>query len=178
MRQLAVGCALGILALAASASAGERQWYFGIEGGLERSTEYDDAAPALFATLSAKLGEHWGLEGEFGYRYANEDGIDVRQISGMLNAVYLASVSDEVGVSVGAGLGLNHSNIDFNGMVFFPIDEEVSDTQIAAQVKLELSYAIDESIDLIADYRAMRVFENDFNAFDNRTVTIGLRFAL
>lgn len=41
-----------------------------------------------------------------------------------------------------------------------------------------MRHEIGETTDLTADYRAMRVFENDFGAFDNRTLTVGLRFAL
>lgn len=178
MKQLALGCALCALSLVAS--AGEHNWYVGIEGGLELETEVDEFAPALFGTVGAKLNEHFGLEGELGYRRSDEGYAEVDQFSAMFNVIYDVPIADCFTLSVGAGVGLADTTIEITDpfLAFYAGFTEASDTQIAAQVKLGAAYEIDASTAVVVNYRAGTVFENDFADFDNRSLTVGLRFAL
>ena len=186
MRQLALGCVLGILSLAASASAGERNWYFGIEGGVERDGVYNESSsawdsPALLATVGAMLSEHLSLEGEVGYRSTNNDGYyDIEQITGTINAVYNVPVSDEFAISLGAGVGIDHLNFEPTDPVIFAFfwGVDASDTQAALQFKLGAAFALSEGTDLVANYRMMKTFENEWSDIRNSTLTVGLRFAL
>ncbi len=167
-----------------SASAGERTWYVGIEGGAERGGAFNDSnqseiGPAVLATVGRKLGPNFSLEGELGYRSTNEEMFtlaDIDQISAMVNAVYEVPVSEGISLSLGAGIGVDY--IQVRGGGFWPVPIDDSDIQSAAQLKFGLNFEVGETTDLYANYRLMTTFENDFTDIDNSTLTLGLRFAL
>jgi opacity protein-like surface antigen len=190
MRQLVLGSLVGVVCLSMSASAGERAWYAGIEGGVEfagnfndnSSSSLDDTGLALFATLGRDLGPSFSLEGELGYRSTDEQLYtlsDIDQISAMVNAVYELPLSEAFSLSIGAGLGLDYIQVQGGAPWWSSVPLDDSDVQAAAQLKFGLNYEIGETTDLSVNYRRMTTFEGGtFTDIDNATLTIGLRFAL
>lgn len=184
VQRTAIGCAAFVFSLGAGADAGERAWYVGIEGGKEfagtLNDSYSDTGYAVIATVGRALGSHFSVEGELGYRSTSEfyfGPTDTTQTSVMVNAVYEAAILESVSVSIGAGVGLDRISIESpGGLYIFALD--IEDTQTAVQLKLGLSLALTENLDLTANYRAMSTFENEIVDYDNSTLTVGLRFAL
>lgn len=95
---------------------------------------------------------------------------DVAQTSVILNGVFEASLSQNASVSIGAGVGFDAVDIE---TPFFSDD----DIRAAVQMKVGLALAVDESIDVIANYRLMYAYKDEFSDIENRTLTIGLRIA-
>lgn len=178
MRQLLVmGSLAGMLCFAASAEAGERPWYLGLEGGVEFDGDgsSSDNGWGTFATIGSGITSHISLEAELGYRATTVSAfaVDIDQTSLMFNAIYEAPLGENVSVALGLGVGgeaVSYSSTFF----FFGTDEE--EVELAAQVKLGLNIAVSDSTDLVANYRYMSTL-GDLD-ITNSTLTVGVRFAL
>jgi opacity protein-like surface antigen len=172
-----------------SASAGERAWYVALEGGVEldggaNSTGYGDSnswGPSAFATLGTEIAKNFRVEGELAYRATQYDvywwHANVHQYSFMANVVYNAPITEEFSLDIGVGLGADHVKVDG------PIYIDARETEVAAQLKLGLNYAISKTIDLTVDYRDLRSFgdlhlSGSSGGVRDNTVTVGLKFDL
>ena len=188
MRQLVVGCLVGILCLATPANAGGRTWYFGIEGGLEFSgaeavySRSDSQGGALLATIGSAISSRIYLEGELGIRSNQFEGsfgnVDAAQLTLMVNAIYEAPLSKEISIDLGVGIGTDFIVLDDG----FGSD---GDAKVAAQLKLGLNFALSEATAVTLDYRYLKGFGGDYylagggdKSIVNNTVTVGLRFDL
>lgn len=187
MRQLLVmGSVVGALCLGAPADAGQRSWYIGLEAGPEfvgtahgsAISGDSDIGLAVLATIGRRLGTHFSLEGELGYRSTTDDGwwgpLDVDQISGMVNGIYDVPLGKDISLAIGAGVGFDRVEVQGFGW-------SDSELQLAAQIKLGLNFEIAEATDLSINYRFMTTFTGDYpynDDFDNSTLTVGIRFAL
>ncbi len=188
--------AVASVAMAGSASAGG--WYVAGEAGLNWIADADvsgtflgaptsgtvstDAGWALVATIGNAFSPGWRLEGELGFRH-NDTTSDIAQVedwSLMLNVLYDFKLSTEFGLSLGAGLGVDQSKFNLSG---FTSD---TDTNVALQTMLGLSYALAPDTDLTLTYRYMAVFDPsfqfgraatfDFDGINNRTLSVGVRW--
>ena len=169
---------LGLVALAIAmsmgvpAEAGKRDWYVGIEGGIEfDGWGKGDTGWAGLATLGKEITEHVSFEAELGYRSTTNVWwpIDISQTSLMVNAVYDAQLTKEIGIELGIGAGVDRINFDY----WFADFEE---TEYAGQFKAGLTFALTEETDLVASYRYVEMLSD--SPVNNSTLTIGLRFAL
>lgn len=175
LRIALIGTAFGFMSM--SAAAGESEWYASVEGGYEFEGQFNastdgDGGLALFATVGRRFKTGLRLEAEVGYRSTNEVFItaaDITQTSIMFNGVYDVSPFDELSLMIGAGVGWDRVDIEDPGF-------SGDDVKAAVQLKLGAEVAIDDTIDLIAGYRLMYGYENEFIDIDNRTLTAGLRF--
>jgi OmpA-OmpF porin, OOP family len=190
--------AVASVAMAGSASAGG--WYVAGEAGLNGFGDADvtgtflgaptsgevssDLGWAIMATVGNAFSPGWRLEGELGFRN-NDTTSDLARVehwSLMLNVLYDFKLSTDFDLSLGGGLGVDHSKFNISGVT--------SDTDInaALQAILGLSYAIGPDTDLTLTYRYMAVIDPsfqfgdaatlNFDSIDNRTLTIGLRWHL
>jgi opacity protein-like surface antigen len=180
MRRSALVALVGLSSLGVAASAGEREWYFGVEGGVEFDgtyNEWHEDGLAILATAGRRITPHFSLEGEFGYRSTYDWLLDVSQTSVIVNAVYEAPLTEQISLSVGAGVGFDYIEIEYNGGGFLFSSIE-GDLHSAAQLKLGLIFKVDEAIDVTANYRLMTALDNDVRGLDNATLTVGMRFSL
>lgn len=186
MRKLILAAVAAAMSVGVPAEAGKREWYVGIEGGAEfvgtahgsAITGDDEIGIAVLATIGRRLGTHFSLEGELGYRSTSDQlwvgEVDVNQVSMMVNAIYDLPLSDDISFGVGAGVGYDRVEVEGFGWS----DDEI---QIAAQIKLGLSFELSDSTDVSVNYRFMTTFGKDYpytDDYDNSTLTVGLRFAL
>ncbi|MEQ1864125.1 MAG: outer membrane beta-barrel protein [Micropepsaceae bacterium] len=185
MKSIGIGAVALAASLCLSASAGERAWYFGIEGGAEFAGDYGNnsgygvssAGSAVFATIGRKFGTRISLEGELGYRSADVNLYSpgtINQISGMVNGVYEAPLTEEISLSVGAGIGVDQVEVKDS---YYGFAYSISEIELAAQLKFGLTLALDESIAVTTNYRVMTTFVENGTGIDNNTLTVGLRIA-
>jgi outer membrane protein OmpA-like peptidoglycan-associated protein len=205
--------AVASLVFVSAASAYNRDgWYFGLEGGgswvddIEGSSTFDPnppGAPNPPSTGSESLDTGWAalatagygfrhfrVELEGGYRKNDFDSVPTAELtewSAMLNVLYDISLTDKLGLSLGAGAGGDYFNLDDSSIAF---DE--GDWHFAYQGIAGLSYMLTDRLDLFANYRYFRVSEPELSGpgtgpgagtylfeFDDvvkHTATIGLRY--
>jgi opacity protein-like surface antigen len=179
MRRLVVVASLvSAVVLAAPTGAGERPWYLALEAGAEfDGTLYShDAGWGGFITVGRGLNSNLSLEAELGYRSTSdpEISIDIDQTSLMLNAIFEASLTDDLSASLGLGLGADRVHVELVGLPAMQYSD--SEIEFATQLKVGLNLAVSESTDLVANYRYMEMITD--SGLDNGTLTIGLRFDL
>lgn len=198
MRYLLWGAAAAIAAVSSTA-AGERSWYVSLEAGASDmgagggNTVADpvffldfplgdlDESITPIATLGAYAGD-WRIEAEFAYRSGDYFNSEVTQTTAMLNIGYDIAVIDRLSLSLGAGVGADFISLET------PVADE--DTiSLAYQGLVGLSYELTDSTDITLTYRYFDTLEVDIreagpagvayleNA-DDRTISLGLRFAL
>jgi opacity protein-like surface antigen len=179
MRQLlVVGSLVSALALAAPTGAGERPWYLSLEAGAEFDGALygHDAGWGGFVTVGRGLNSHLSLEAELGYRSTSdpEISVDIDQTSLMLNAIFEASLTDDLSASLGLGVGADRVHVELVGVPAMQYSD--SEIELATQLKVGLSLALSESTELVANYRYMEMVTD--SGLDNGTLTIGVRFDL
>ncbi len=214
-RSLLLG-AVASLVFVSAASAYERNgWYIGLEGGGSWVDDLDgtrrfDANPAgppiVTATVSFPVETGWAALGTVGYGFRNnnfrveleggyrDNDLDpsatgsLSEWSAMLNVLYDISLTDRLGLSIGAGAGGDHFTLER-----LPNNFDEGDWQFAYQGIAGLNYMLTDRLDLFANYRYFRVNSPDLSgpgnvgvpagtidfAFDDvvkHTATIGLRY--
>jgi OmpA-OmpF porin, OOP family len=184
-------------------------WYVAVEGGanwiedadglvdfpgppsLSFEAEFDNGW-AVFAEVGYRWESNWRLELEVGYRANDVDCLslaggpcngfdaDVVQFTQMFNLIYDIPLSDDLTLSLGAGLGGDFVTVD--GPFF-------KDTSFVAagQLIAGLNFSLSDDIDLFVNYRYFIAEDPDIvispfaeASFDDakHTVSIGLRFDL
>jgi outer membrane protein OmpA-like peptidoglycan-associated protein len=211
-RSLLLG-AVASLVFVSAASAYERNgWYIGLEGGgswvddLDGVRSFDAAPPGGLVTTTpgtAPFETGWAALGTVGYAFRTnnfrveleggyrDNDVDpsaagsLTEWSAMLNVLYDISLTERLGLSLGAGAGGDHFTLEVPGFAF---DE--GDWQFAYQGIAGLNYMLTDRLDLFANYRYFRVNEPEVSgpgvpagtytyAFDDavkHTATIGLRY--
>jgi opacity protein-like surface antigen len=174
MRRLAVGSLVGILALSMAASAGERGWYVGVEGGANwvdvsggtvirpacgmlgltpcalSAEATSEAGLAVFGVIGRQVTDQIRLEGELGYRMADFAEVsDISNTTLMVNAIFDVSLTDAFAVSVGAGVGYDWVDVSQVTSVYPGDDGPAAAFQLIAGARYELA----NGIDLTANYR-------------------------
>jgi len=202
--------AVASIALASTANAGHfKGWYIGAEAGanwiedadadvvvdlgteigpISGATEFEfDAGWAVFATMGYAFDSNWRVEGELGYR-SNETTsgtAEVNEWSVMLNALYDLELSPSMTLSLGAGAGYDHAELNLPGGF------EDSDGNFAYQGIAGLNYGLSKRLDLTLTYRYLIVTDPEFDlsvppvsiGFDidsvrKHSLTVGLRYDL
>ncbi len=194
-RSLLLG-AVASLVFVSAASAYERNgWYVGLEGGgswvddLDGIRSFDVNPPGggvvpapvsfPFETGWAALGtigygfrtNNFRVELEGGYRDNDSDPSgfgSLTEWSAMLNVLYDISLTDRLGLSLGAGAGGDHFNLEVVGNSF---DE--GDWQFAYQGIAGLNYMLTDRLDLFANYRYFRVNSPDLTGPGNVLIPVG-----
>jgi opacity protein-like surface antigen len=206
-------------AAASPADAGEqRNWYAGIQveasetdfagivtaaslcgslgvtpcatGGEELSRSSFTTGYGALATLGARWGGHFRIEGELGYRKTDAtQHATLVQTTAMLNGFVDMPVSDSITLSVGGGIGLDIASWDHRTAA------DADDTALAYQGVAEVSFALTDTIDLTVDYRYLSVGDIalegarlqytstqtvaiTIDELDTQSVSVGFRFAL
>lgn len=131
---------------------------------------------SVFASVGYAFASNWRLEGEFGYR-SNEIAAtwlvldsfrrltgDVDEYSLMANVLYDIQLGERLALSLGAGAGGDHVELDgaftsFGGPV--PIEDD--EWRFAAQGLAGLSYKLTSRLDLTLTYRYLHVSEPTFS---------------
>jgi outer membrane protein OmpA-like peptidoglycan-associated protein len=133
---------------------------------------------------------HFRVELEGGYRSNDFDSVPTAQLtewSAMLNVLYDISLTDRLGLSLGAGAGGDHFGLEDPSISF---DE--AEWHFAYQGIAGLSYMLTDRLDVFANYRYFRVnqpelsgpgtnpgagtFLFEFDDVVKHTATIGLRY--
>lgn len=160
-------------------------------GGVATSQTFEaETGWAVLASVGYGFGGGWRAEFEAGYRH-NETTLvtaaEFEEWSAMLNVLYDIPLTERVALTLGAGAGADHLNLDVGVLAF---DED--DWHFAYQGIAGLSYELTDKVDLFVNYRYFRVAEPDFSGrallpaagtltvdFDDivkHTATIGLRY--
>lgn len=198
-RALLLG-AVASLAFAGSASA--HDWYIGIEGGVNSVEDADavgtilgfatsgtlpiDSGWALIGTVGHELSPDWRIEGEIGYRSNETDTgatIEITELSLMVNALYDISLSPNLDLTLGGGIGYDETTFDIGGAA------EASDSGFAWQGIVGMSWAMGSDTDLTFTYRYFNVegpslsagagvASVDFDDLTKHSLTVGLRFKM
>src|SRR6185436_361171 len=133
MRTLLLGTAtaVALAGMATSAQAADRHgWYFGLEGGIVKVNDNShgfltdinyEAGWAGIGTVGFAFNGHWRVELEAGMRRneidkvsilgfppVSQDSGDLRNYTGMINAVWDAPISNKWALSLGLGIGGDH----------------------------------------------------------------------
>lgn len=205
------------LAIAGSATADQIDgWYLGLEGGGSWVDDWSHvfspapvARTSTFETGWLALGtvgyawNHFRLEFEAGYRhneldtYLNAAGVPIAGASGtlweataMANVHYDLSLTDKLGVSLGAGAGGDFSN---NELTLAGLGTAEDDSwNFAYQGIAGVNYMVTRRAQLFLDYRYLRVMEPDYRLvfpgpttrtlsgddYGKHAATLGIRYAL
>jgi opacity protein-like surface antigen len=168
-----------------------------------------DTGWAVFATAGYGFASGWRIEGEAGYRsnsvnarWPISDSIrtldaDVDEFSLMANVRYDARLGERLALSLGAGAGADHAELDGHFANFAGFTDPVSDDEwnFAVQGIAGMSYALSRRTELTLTYRYFHVFdpsfsERDVNSiftfdetvsfdkFSKHSLTLGLRYDL
>lgn len=153
---------------------------------------------AGFATLGRDFGS-FRAEIELGYRgndldetywyYRCEElrsrGYDgkLTELTAMLNLLYDMRLTDRITASVGAGIGLDHAKLEVD---YGKWSESDTRNLLAYQGIAGISYALNDSWDVTANYRYLATNDSDFEVgkrsdvldlnFRKQSATIGLRY--
>ena len=200
--------AAAALALVANASAANIDgWYVSLEGGgnwIDDNDTLNAFNGGLPTTSTIEFDSGWavlssvgyGMNGfrvelEGGYRaneFASTPG-SFNEWSAMVNFLYDIRVTNTVRLSLGAGAGGDFANLKLDAINF---DED--QWNFAYQGIAGLSYALSKRLDLVVNYRYLRVVEPEFDGQGRQstvngtwnitlddvvkhTATIGLRYA-
>jgi opacity protein-like surface antigen len=200
MRYALWGAVATLLAVSSS-NAGQRNWYIGLEAGMsdlgagggyatppasfpfffESSIGDLDESIRPMATIGTYVGD-WRIEAEFAHRSGEYYDIDVTQTTAMLNVAYDIGVINHLSVTLGAGVGAD----------FISLETPVADgdtMSLAYQGLVGLSYELTDSTDVTLSYRYFDTLDVDISettpagsaslrSADDRTISLGLRFAL
>jgi outer membrane protein OmpA-like peptidoglycan-associated protein len=214
-RSLLLG-AVASLAFVSAATAYERNgWYIGLEGGgswvddLDGTRRFDPnppGGPVATAPEGGPLETGWVALGTVGYGFRSnnfrveleggyrDNDLDpstqgsLTEWSAMLNVLYDISLTERLGLSLGAGAGGDHFNLERT-----PNNFDEADWQFAYQGIAGLNYMLTDRLDLFANYRYFRVnspdltgpgnvgapvgtISYDFDDAVKHTATIGLRY--
>jgi OmpA-OmpF porin, OOP family len=161
-----------------------------------------DTGWAGFATAGYAFESNWRIEVELGIRQNDFDlafdefylvkesetstiGGELTEYTAMVNVIYDVPLSERVNLSIGLGMGVDHSTIDVGGIA------DDSDTNFAYQAIAGLSYEITRRLDLTLTYRYLHVDEPEFSGviarreaaymlddLEKHSVTVGLRYDL
>jgi opacity protein-like surface antigen len=131
------------------------------------------------------IGTHiddWRVEAEFAYRSGDHFNAEVTQTTAMLNVAYDIGVVDRLSITLGAGIGADFISLE--------TPEADGDTMsLAYQGLAGLSYELTDSTDITLTYRYFDTLEVEIrestpsgsanlSTADDRTISLGLRFAL
>lgn len=157
-----------------------------------------DTGFAVLATVGHGW-NNWRVEFEAGYR---DNDLDAYSISGipftpveadlwevtlMANVLYDLSLTDNLSLSLGAGVGGDFANLD---VTIGPVNFEADTWNLAYQGIAGLNYAVTRRTALFVNYRYLRVVDpefdftpvpillNDADDLVKHAATIGLRYAL
>lgn len=213
---LAGASVMVLVAAATTPAAASRGWYVGIEGGVNfvedttvvRSVNLGvptalgttdvDTGWAVMGQIGYSWDSGWRLEFELGYR--SNDGtlavgvvqraIEVTQFTQMVNVIYDIALTEELSLSLGAGLGGNLVSWENAAPVLGLTASYDDDYVLAGQLIAQLNYEISDSIDVFLDYRYFIANDPELSGiagvnrslerFDDtkHTVMVGLRFDL
>jgi opacity protein-like surface antigen len=198
MRCVLWGAAAALLA-ASSSNAGQENWYISLEAGMSDTSaagSYVEPFPPFFAfwdiggieesttpivSFGSQVGD-WRFEAEFAHRSGDSFNTQVTQTTAMLNAAYDIDLIDRLSVTIGAGVGADLISLDT------PTAD--GDTiSLAYQGIAGLSFELTDSTDLTLTYRYFDTLDVDIDettasgsaslrSADDRTISLGLRFAL
>ncbi|MCR4379392.1 MAG: OmpA family protein [Rhodospirillales bacterium] len=199
---LAALAAVGATLLTSSAIAQDAGPYVGVGVGFvdapsttvtdtaSRSVKFDNGLMGSLA-LGYDYGSNWRAEVELSRRANDLDSVAGATAAGkmqatslMANAIYDFDINSPVTPYLGAGLGFSQVKLK-NASPFGASSINDSDRALAYQGIAGLSYAVNETIDLFADYRYFATRDLDVNtaagtaaSFDASThsVMAGLRF--
>jgi outer membrane protein OmpA-like peptidoglycan-associated protein len=155
-----------------------------------RSVKFDNGLMGSLA-LGYDYGSNWRAEVELSRRATDLDTVSGATASGemlatslMANAIYDFDINSPITPYLGAGLGMSQVKLK-NASPFGASSINDSDRALAYQGIAGLSYAVNEAVDLFADYRYFATRNLDMNtaagaaaSFDASThsVMAGLRF--
>lgn len=199
MRNVLWGAAAALL-MVSSSNADQRSWYVSLEAGMSDlggGGDYVDVSTPPFVmyfpigdldesitpigTIGAYLGD-WRVEAEFALRSGDYYSTQVDQTTAMLNVAYDIGVVDHLSLTLGAGVGAD----------FISLETPVADgdtISLAYQGLVGLSYELTDSTDITLTYRYFDTLDVDISeatplgfaslgSADDRTISLGLRFAL
>jgi OOP family OmpA-OmpF porin len=207
-----LGASFAVALSGAAEAAQINGWYVSLEGGANwiEDWNHDFFATPSVATVDTgwavltSVGYGWSgwrLEFEAGYRDNDVDSYtigggaplagliaDVWEASFMANALYDLALTNNLSLSLGAGVGGDFANVDFSlgGPSF-----EADDWSFAYQGIAGLNYDVGRRTSLFLNYRYLRIVDHEFdfrpatavlltNGDDvvKHTATIGIRYAL
>ena len=203
-------------ALIGATGAQASGWYIGLEGGgswveswkhqfngATRTAEFDTGWNG-FATVGYAWGSHFRTELEAGYRdnnldrYLNNLGAPITtakgslwEASAMANFIYDLPLTDNIGLSLGAGAGADFADLTLTNPVAALGTSDAGNWNFAYQGIAGMNYALGRNTSLVLNYRYMRVQEPDFRLLYGagprnvaasedmvkHAATIGLRYA-
>ena len=203
LKMVLLGTAIGLsLAAPASAAVPRHGWYVGLEAGWVKvndnelvnwgygDIEWENRWGAM-GTLGYAFLQNWRLEFEAGYRNNDLDRIDTVLIpdgeltewSFLFNAVYDIPVGQRWAIDLGVGAGVDDVRFDDN------LGNEDTDTVLAAQGIVGLTYRVGPHWDIMLNYRYLWADDPEFTAtngppagatdemgISKHTVTLGFRY--
>jgi outer membrane protein OmpA-like peptidoglycan-associated protein len=204
------------VSMAAGSAQASTGWYVGLSGGANWLEDSDastvtpgglktpavrtdtDTGWIVTGQIGYKWASNWRIEFELGYR--ENDGTldtlagvpiagtkaDSTQFTQMVNVLYDFPITDKITFSAGAGVGgdlIDVSAVGFGGTL------NDDDYVLAGQLIAQVSYALNNRLDLYLDYHYTVTDEPEFSnaalapntgtfEVDNHAVMIGLRYDL
>jgi len=198
LKMVLLATAVGLGCTMTAASAAERHgWYVGLEAGWVHVNDtelplwgYDDIEFAnrwgALGTVGFAFQGNWRLEFEAGYRNNDIDQINLVPVndgeltewSGLFNAIYNQPIAAKWSVDFGIGAGVDNVRLDDNAGF------EGTDTALAVQAILGLTYRVSPHWDMMVNYRYLWADKPEFTNqgvtdeldIAKHTVTLGFRY--
>ena len=202
MRNVWWGLTAASLVSITAADAGDRSWYVSVEGGQSDSSIAGaavmgggilglgfpvpfgdpDESITFIGAVGVHISEGLRIEGEVARRSSDLSAGDAAQTSFMLNAAYDIPVLTHLSITLGAGAGADWISVDgFNA--------SEDGVRFAYQGMAGLAYQLNEYVELVGNYRYFETTGSDIGqltpsggviarAIDDRTISLGIRFAL
>lgn len=182
MKTIGIGAVALATSISLSASAGQRQWYVAVEGGVNWTDaavvgaalplcgilgitacgpDYSIGAGwAAFASIGMPITDNFRLEGEIGRRSSVlGDRGDFTNTTAMLNGLLDIPVFGGMTLSLGAGAGMDWASTEQNTVSSLPNSD--SGSGFAYQAIAELSYGLSDHVDVKLAYRYLATYGVD-----------------